>query len=220
MSNENRPSFLKVGKGGKIGKLVMHDNSIIGDVDLVNNEGEIVSATVNRNKLILTPKLNKLLQKNKDNRDSFMRTLYEMNYGSTVDYVDSHEIGKKIGLSNLSEISKIVSYLREKELIAGDFSAGIDANAYIALTPDGISFVENEEINLSGSFSPLGIQNTINIQGNFHGNLQSGETNTVSSPTENIKTKSGVITWLLEHIGKVFTGVLVVVILSWLGFKN
>ena len=164
--------------------------------------------------------MSQLIQENKANRIAFMRALYEMNHGSTIDYVDSHDIGKKIGLTNLSEISKIVSHLHAEGSIEGDFAPVAEANAYIALTPYGISLVENEKVSLADSVAPSGIQNTINIHGSFHGSLQSGETNTVNSSAENNKPKSGVIAWCFKHIGAVITAVLIAVILSWLGLKN
>jgi hypothetical protein len=168
--------------------------------------------------------MTQLIEENRRYRIEFLKALYEINGGSTINLVDSHEVGRKIGITNLSEISKIVAHLNSDDSIHGDFAAGAEANAYIAFTPYGISLVENSEANSSDAVSPSSIQNTINIHGSFHGNLQSGEANTVNSPAENKKPQSSVIAWCFEHIGMVITGVLtavlIAVILSLLGLKH
>lgn len=92
--------------------------------------------------------MNQLIQEGKERRIAFMKALYEMSGGSNINLIDSHVIGRKIGISNLSEISKIVSYLQEENLIDGDFAAGRNANAYIALTSYGINEVESYETNV------------------------------------------------------------------------
>ncbi len=163
--------------------------------------------------------MDELIKENVNKRLAFMRALYEMSEGSTIDLLDSHEIGKRIGINNLAEISKIVSHLEQEGLIDGDFAAGVDANAYIALTAYGISLVEQKANESSGPVTATNIQNTINIHGDNHGNLQSGNINTITSPNKETQSR-GVLGWVIEHIGIVITSVLIAAILSWLGIKS
>jgi len=57
----DKPTFLKIGKGAKIKNLQMDDNTIIGDANFIDNEGEIKNASLNRNRQFIPNRLKPLV---------------------------------------------------------------------------------------------------------------------------------------------------------------
>ncbi|RYY75398.1 MAG: hypothetical protein EOO52_08315 [Gammaproteobacteria bacterium] len=76
-------------------------------------------------------------------RLEFLRALYEAAKGSTNKYIESHGLGRDIGILDLEEISNVVSYLYDEGLIDGDFAAGENANAFVKLSHSGLQEIES-----------------------------------------------------------------------------
>ena len=69
--------------------------------------------------------------------------------------------------------------------------------------------------------SPSVITHTVNIGGSFKGTLQSGENNSATSNTTSASESNSVLKWILDNvIGVVISGVILALVLLWLGLNN
>ena len=58
---KDRPTFIKQAKGGKIGKLVVKNSTMIGGGDFMDLAGEVENAEIDNNRHIAPPKLKTLV---------------------------------------------------------------------------------------------------------------------------------------------------------------
>jgi hypothetical protein len=52
---DDKPSLIKLGPGAKLTHSTITDNTVVGDANLINNEGTIENSEIERNKLLQYP---------------------------------------------------------------------------------------------------------------------------------------------------------------------
>lgn len=131
----------------------------------------------------------------------------------------SGKIDRKFKLHLLHAVSSGYIQNDRGTKLLDDFGLTLSGDGYISLVNNRVIKKGNSFDNATVNVGNV-INNVVNVGGSFNGILQAGDSNSATSNTTSAPHKSSAVSWIMDNIvGVVVSGLILIVVATWLGLK-